>query len=130
MTIIEAIRNWIRLCPLLDDEYRVNVDYLPETANEYTIDNVPGESVIQRYIDGTAKKQALFVFASHNIDNSGFYEDFSSWVEAQNDTNNLPTLDGSKTPIKVEVLTSAYVFQADAETARYQIQCRLIYMEV
>lgn len=139
MKIIESIRNWIRGCPLIDDDLRVNVDWLPENAKEYTIDSVPGDAVVKRYLDGSAQKQALFVFGSRepygsdvlqNVDNSGFYEDFCGWVEEQNDAGNLPLLETGKTPIKVDVLSTAYVFQSDAETARYQIQCRLLYMEV
>lgn len=139
MTIVEAIRNWVRGCSLIDDDLRVNVDWLPENATEYTIDSIPGDAVVQRYIDGSAKKQELFVFGSRepygsdvlqNIDNSGFYESFCEWVEEQNDVGNLPVLETGKTPIKVDVLSTAYVFQSDAETARYQIQCRLLYMEV
>lgn len=139
MTITESIRDWIRSYPLIDNNLRVNIDWLPEDSTEYTIDSVPGDAVVQRYIDGSAKKQALFVFGSRepygsdvlqNIDNSGFYEEFSKWVEEQNDAGNLPVLETGKTPIKVDVLSTAYVFQSDAETARYQIQCRLLYMEV
>lgn len=139
MTITESIRDWVRGCPLIDNDLRVNVDWLPEDSTEYTIDSVPGDAVVQRYIEGSAKKQALFVFGSRepygsdvlqNIDNSGFYEEFCEWVEEQNDAGNLPSLDTGKTPIKVDVLSTAYVFQSDAETARYQIQCRLLYMEV
>jgi len=139
MTITESIRDWIRGYPLIDNNLRVNIDWLPEDSTEYTIDSVPGDAVVQRYIDGSAKKQALFVFGSRepygsdvlqNIDNSGFYEEFSKWVEEQNDAGNLPVLETGKTPIKVDVLSTAYVFQSDAETARYQIQCRLLYMEV
>ena len=139
MTIVESIRNWVRGCPLIDDDLRVNVDWLPENATEYTIDSIPSEAVVRRYLDGSAQKQELFVFGSRepygtdvlqNIDNSGFYEDFCDWVESQNETGDLPALETGKTPIKVDVLSTAYVFQSDAETARYQIQCRLLYMEV
>ena len=48
------------------------------------------------------------------------------WIY-ENDLNGvLPVLDGHEA-ISIEVLTSGYVFDADGDAARYQIQLRLIY---
>ena len=64
--------------------------------------------------------------ARENLNIARFYEEFSSWIEEQNKNKNLPLLDGA-TPLRLEVLTSGYLFRANTDTARYQIQCRLIY---
>ena len=110
------------------------IDYLGSKAGEYTIDLIPGESIVKRYADGGSIRKLIFVFASKeyygsdvrtNIENSGFYERFSNWVEEQNAIDNLPNIDGIQ---GVNCLTCGYLFDVDgADMAKYQIQMELIY---
>jgi hypothetical protein len=136
--IIDKIREYFLKCPLLDELARFNVDYLGVEPVEYTIDSQPTTPVIKRYTDGGALKQYVFVFGSReyygsdvlqNLENSGFFERFAEWVEEQSEKGNLPELEGNKQAISMEVLTSGYLFSANEDNARYQIQCRLIYYE-
>lgn len=138
MAIIEAVRDYILTCPLLKDLARINVDFLPEDASTYSIESVPTQTIISTDIDGSTTRQFVFVFASrlfytdelrNNIDNSGFYEDFENWLEANSENDVFPTLDEGLTPTKIEAISSGYLFDiaGDYSNARYQIQCRLIY---
>lgn len=138
MTIIESVKNFIRDCPLLDKLAKVNVDFLPEDPETYSIEETPTQIILRTYLDGTSERQFVFVFASrlhyseetrNNIDNSGFFEDFSDWMEEQSDIGNLPQLEAGMTASKIEVMSSGYLFDisGDLSNARYQIQCRLIY---
>jgi len=136
--IIDSIRNYMLTCPFLDEYGRVGVDYLGVNPTEYTIDSQPTTEVIETYADGGKIKQFVFVFGSReyygadelqNIENSGFYEKISRWFEEQTEKGNLPILEDGKRPIKIESLTSGYLFTATEDSARYQIQCRLIYYE-
>lgn len=136
--IIDKIREYFLKCPLIDELARINVDYLGVDPVEYTIDSVPSETIIKQYVDGGTLKQYVFVFGSReyygsdtlqNIENSGFYEKFSEWIENQSDIGNLPLLEEKKRPFKIEVLTSGYLFDTSEENARYQIQMRLVYYE-
>lgn len=136
--IIDKIREYFLKCPLIDELARINVDYLGVDPVEYTIDSVPSETIIKQYVDGGGLKQYVFVFGSReyygsdtlqNIENSGFYEKFSEWIENQSDIGNLPLLEGEKRSVKIEVLTSGYLFDTSEENARYQIQMRLVYYE-
>lgn len=133
--IINSIRDYILLCPLLSDERKVNVDYLG-TEMSYSINPQPSTPILKQYVDGGSQRQLQFDFTSNEdydenarteIENSGFYEEFESWIIEQNRNRIFPTLDGNRTPIKVETLTSGYLFDNDENKARYQIQCRLIY---
>ena len=139
MTIIESVRAWLCTYPPLA-EGRLGVDYLPEEARTYSVDSVPAEETVKRYLDGSAQKRFLFVLASRefqgdniqgNTENLAFYEAFSRWVEAQNRRpKHLPELDNGRTAQRVEVTTSGYPFLVDDHgTARYQIQMRLDYFE-
>jgi hypothetical protein len=137
--IIDKIRNFIRQCPYLQEfngAIRVNVDYLDAEPTTYSIEEVPTEPILKRYVDGSTRRQYNFIFTSResygadvlqNIANSGFYEDFAQWLEECSDNGNLPVLEGNKEAIKIEAITTGYAFQTDENSARYQVQCKLIY---
>ena len=63
MAIISAIREYIAGCPLLHDGAILGVDQLEADTIGYTVDTVPCEPVVQKYTDGSDKRQFLFVFA-------------------------------------------------------------------
>lgn len=135
--MIESIYEYFRQCPLLNNE-RISIDYLGEEAVEYAIEVPPFESLIKRYADGGALKQFAFTFGSRdyygadimqNLENSGFYNKLEAWIHEQNKIENLPTLGEKQIADKIVVDTPGYLFGATADTARYQIQMRLIYLE-
>lgn len=137
-TIIESIRDYFLSCPVLDEYSKINVNFLDVEATNYTIDGVPMDPIVKKYVDGGAMKQYLFVFASkefygddviRNIENSGFYEKLADWIEEQNNAGNLPNLGGNKECLELLMQTSGYLFNADEKTARYQMQARLVYYE-
>ena len=139
--ILDGLRTYIRKCPALrkyNKAVKVNVDYLEDKPTTYSIEEVPSDVVIQKYVDGSSKRQYVFVFASResysedvidNINNSGFYEDFAEWLEEQTNNDNLPFIGDDKEVLKIEAMTNGYAFKTDVDTARYQIQCRMIYMK-
>lgn len=138
MAIIEAVREYIMTCPLLEDLARINVEFLPEDTSTYSIESVPTQTIISTCIDGSTTRQFVFVFASrlsyteelkNNIENSGFYEAFENWLEENSENGVFPTLAEGLTPTKIEAMSSGYLFDisGDLSNARYQIQCRLIY---
>ncbi len=130
--IIQCLRDHIMQFPELKDGCLM-VDYLGDKPIEYTVEPVPCDPVYQKYTDGSCIKQFLFIFASRefygadinqNIENLGFYERFSDWVTE----GELPDLD-ERIPVNMDVVTGGYAFDVDANTARYQIQLRLLYEE-
>lgn len=137
MNIIQSLRDFFMECPYLK-EGRFNIDFLGPGPCEYTIDAVPTSPVIRQYSDGGSLRQFVFVFASReeygldvlqSIDNSAFYEDLQAWVEEQSARRILPELGPGRTAQGIEVLSSAYLYQGGPNTARYQIQCRLVYYQ-
>lgn len=134
--LIECVRDFVMTFPELKDGC-LYVDYLGSQAVAYCVEAIPCSPVYRRYTDGGCMKQFLFLFASREwysadvntcIDNLRFYELFAEWIEEQNRSGSLPDLDG-RTPVSIEVLTGGYAFDGDSNTARYQIQMRLIYEE-
>lgn len=135
MSIIESLRSFFLSCPYLKDG-RLNIDFLGHKACEYTIDGVPADIIVKRYLDGATVRQYEFVFASREeygfdvlqaIANSSFYENVAAWLEQQSDLGILPKLKDGQQAIKIEALSSGYLYQGSENTARYQIQCRLLY---
>lgn len=138
MSVVESIKGFLSGCPLLADFKRLCVDFLPEDTETLSIEEVPAETIVRAYIDGSSERQYVFVFAArlfyseetrNNIENSGFYEKFADWLEEQTEDGNLPVLADGKTATKIEAMSSGYLFDVsgDLSNARYQIQCRLIY---
>lgn len=136
-TIIKSLWEYFLDCPLTGDR-KLNVDYLPEKGIEYSIDTTPATEIVKTYTDGSSIRQYLFVFRSvneygndelQNLANSGFYEQFAEWLEQQSRIGNFPALPTDKTPIKIEAQSTGYLFTTGPDVGRYQIQCRLQYLQ-
>jgi len=133
--IIEAVREWLKSCPLIDDGTRFRVNYLGAESSEFTIDDIPTETVVNQYIDGSTLRQKSFMLASrqsysgdviNNLEKSGMYDDFIEWVEEQDLTENYPDIVVGDV-ISVGVPSTGYIAEADVDTARYQITITIIY---
>lgn len=137
MTIIESIRNYLLTCTLLGNS-KINIDYLPEHAIEYSVDTTPAEQIVTRYVRGATERQYLFVVRSvneygsdvlQNLENSGFFESLSTWFETQTKAKTFPTLPTGMKCDKIEAQSTAYLFSTQPDTAKYQIQCRITYYQ-
>ena len=135
MAIIDSIKAFFEGCPLLENG-RINVNYLGRRKADYSIESVPSEPVIRRYVDGTTLRQYVFVFASRefydedqlqNMDTARFYEELGAWIEEKNRGGELPLLDGGSRALRLEVSTGGYILSSKPGTARFQLQCRLVY---
>ena len=133
---IDELRTFLMTCPFLEIPKEqivptVYVDHLSENPSVYTINIIPTQPFVRKYVDGGGVKQLTFVFRSakiyggpdivQNISNIAFYERFAEWV-----TTNKPDI---KDWIKVETLTEGYFFDVaqGEDKASYQIQCRVLY---
>lgn len=141
MKIIEAIRNYISNLECMSTfESAINVNYLAGEYDNFSIEEIPCEPIIKKYLDGSSKRQLQFAFCSRepygaevmqNIDNSGFYEDFVEEIESKNDKGDLPIGDINIEPLSLEITSSAYIVIAnggvDEDTAMYQINLNFKY---
>lgn len=139
--IIDSIRNYIRTFECLEtfnNAIRVNVNYLEENPDTYSIEEVPIEPIVKKYVNGDSIMQYAFIFTSRepygidvlqNIDNSGFYEKFADEVEEKNNKDVLPLLDNGLEPLEIKVTSTGYAFAVTEDTAQFQIQLRLKYFK-
>lgn len=139
--IIESIRNYMRNLECLDtfnNAIRVNINYLEENPDTYSIEEVPINPIIKKYINGDSIRQYAFIFTSRepygvdiltNIDNSGFYEKLADEIERNNENEIFPLLDDGLEPLKIEVTSTGYAFAVTEDTAQFQIQLKLKYFK-
>lgn len=136
-SIINALEKYFIGCELLKDG-ALRVDYLGEKPVEYTIEVLPCDPVVKRYLGGSTVRQYLFAFGSRefysqerlqNIQNSAFYERLADWVETRSLSGILPELPDGMEAQQLEVVSSGYLFDGSMTNARYQIQLRLLYFK-
>lgn len=139
--IIESIRNYMRNLECLDtfnNAIRVNINYLEENPDTYSIEEVPVEPVVKKYINGDSIRQYAFIFTSRepygvdvltNIDNSGFYEKLADEIEKNNNNEIFPLLGDGLEPLEIKVTSTGYAFAVTEDTAQFQIQLRLKYFK-
>lgn len=135
MTVIECVRNWLRQYP--DIKGRLDVDFLGENVDTYSIDTIPCEEIIKRYKDGSTIKQFQFAVSSRcfyeqnikqNIKNLAIFEGLTAWIEQKSRARELPQMDNNRTALKIIVTSTAYPFIVSEDgKARYQLQMRLEY---
>lgn len=137
MTVMQCIQKWLKTYSGLSG--RLDVDFLDENADTYSVDTIPCEEIIKRYKDGGAVKQFQFAVSSRrfyeqnikqNLSNLQFFEDLTAWVENKARSRELPTMDKGRTAQKIVVTSTAYPFIVSEDgKARYQIQMRLEYYQ-
>lgn len=136
-TIMDCVREWLRTYPGLSG--RLDVDFLDDNAETYSVDTIPCPEVVKRYRDGSCVKQFQFAVASRNIydqniaqnlANLQFFADLTEWVEDKARLRELPEMDGNRKAQRIEVLSTAYPFIVSEDgKARYQIQLKLEYFQ-
>lgn len=135
-SIVEAIKTYLAAYTELVTNAPLSIDFLGTALPGYSIVSLPGGGWIEKYIGGGGIKEYTFAFQSEfstadeaeRLDNCGFYEAFSEWLDAQTEANNLPILPAGKTSEKIEATSQGFLYeQGESQTGTYQIICRLEY---
>ena len=129
---MELIKEFIETCPYLK-KGKVNVDYIKDNPQSYSIDETPVDPVLQNFSDGGRRLQIQFDFSIQanfsvleNIKNSKFCDDFTDWIYEQNKQENLPKIDGA---VWIKCLGRGTILQTTDKTAIYVIPMQLVYEE-
>lgn len=129
---MELIKEFIETCPYLK-KGKVNVDYIKDKPQSYSIDETPVDPVLQNFLDGGRRLQIQFDFSIQanfsvleNIKNSKFCDDFTDWIYEQNKQENLPKIDGA---VWIKCLGRGTILQTTDSTAIYVIPMQLVYEE-
>ena len=136
-SIAAALRAYFFDCVLLGND-PIGVDWLPESGTAFSIDATPATQILQRYASGSTLRQYLFVVRSvheygpdaiANLSVNALYEQLADWMERQTKLRRFPDLGETREARLIEAQSSGYLFSAEANTARWQIQCRLVYFQ-
>ena len=137
MKIIEAVRKYISEldCMKVFDN-AININYLAAETDSFSIEEIPVNPIVKKYVDDSSIRQFQFVFCSRepygaeilqNIENSSFYEDFADEIEKKNNKDILPILEKGLVPRSIEVLSNAYTVSVTEDTSMYQINLNFKY---
>lgn len=137
MTVMQCVKEWLKGYPGLSG--RLDVDFLDNGPDTYSVDTIPCEEIIKRYRDGSVVKQFQFSVSSRrlygqnieqNLESLEVFEGLTRWIEGKAFARELPVMDNNRTAQKIVVTSTAYplVVSEDGK-ARYQLQMRLEYYQ-
>lgn len=133
--MIEKIRQYLIDNGIIDENCRINVDFLGEEPTEFAIVPISVDPILEKYIDGSSLRQYQFQLISvnsygadviQNMENSSYYEKLYSLIEDNNSNEILPNVDGI---YSIECLNNGSILDAGTNTARYAIQMRITYFK-
>lgn len=136
--IIEAVREYLLTCPALSGK-KININCLGTAMRSLTLDNVQAESIIKKYCDGSALKQAVFALGirdaydenlAENLYVSELIQTVETWIFNQNILKNLPdlSLDGLASR-SIEVSKGGCLYDTSMGSGRWQMEFRLVYRQ-
>lgn len=136
MSILSAVQTYLKDYSALESGAPLWVDFLGSEGTQYAVLPLPGQRIIEQYLNGATVREFPFAFQSmestaddlERLETAGFYEAFADWLESQTASEDFPTLEENQEPTKIEALGWAFLYeQGVSDTGIYQIQCKLTY---
>lgn len=133
--ITSKLVEFFNSCEYIND---INVNYLNDDGEFFSIEISPTYPIIKQYVDGTCKKGIDFILAirkllnrdvAENIENSEFCEKIIDWINEKNKKGELPDMGDNAECLSIVINTNWYAFSVTEDTVRYQIQLQLTYKE-
>lgn len=121
---------------IINKEIKINANMLSKNINNYSLDKIPTESTVEKWISGTTIYRDVYSFRSraeysidaiNNLKNIGFYEEFEKAINSNNKKGVLPDIKGIES---IECLNTGTMVSASTNTAEFDIQIQIIYREV
>lgn len=117
----------------LSTKFQINADMLSNDPNNYSLDKIPTNTEVERWIIGAMIKRDVYSFRSrkaysqdtiNNLKNIGFFEKFENAIKTNNDEGVLPDIEGIE---KIECLNCGTMNNAETNTAEFDIQIQITY---
>ena len=119
-----------------DTKHQINANMLSNQIGDYSLDKIPTNNEVERWITGDVIHRDVFSFRSRkkysqqtitNLSNIGFFEEFERIIKNNNDDGILPDINGIET---IECLNSGtMVHNDDGNSAEFDIQIQITYRE-
>lgn len=121
---------------ILDDtDYQINANMLSNDINNYSLDKIPTQQEVEKWITGDTIKRDVYSFRSrnnysqdaiNNLLNVGFFEIFEELIYSNNETKVLPDIEGIQS---IKCLNCGSMNNATTNTAEFDIQIEITYKE-
>lgn len=138
MSVIGALRDYFQGYPGFTGG-RLELNCLLREAGSCSIDAVPCEPIVKRYLDDSTVRQCQFTLSTrayHGDDlksqeaNMAVFDGLEDWLARKRFCRDLPDLGPGKKARDVEITSTAYPYIVSPDgTARYQVQLRLTYLQ-
>ena len=121
---------------LTDTKYSINANMLSADPNNYSLDKIPVDKSVEKWIIGDEIHRDVFSFRSrnnysqdtlNNLINIGFFEIFEKKISYNNEHGILPDIDGIQ---EIKCLNCGSMNNATTNTAEFDIQIEIDYREV
>ena len=117
------------------DEYQINANMLSNDIDNYSLDKIPADVEVEKWIIGQEIHKDIFSFRSRksysqdaivNLQNMGFFEQFENKIKSNNDEGILPEINGIES---IECLNCGTMNNTDGITAEFDIQIHITYRD-
>jgi len=137
MIRIEAIKDYLveMLTDLTQYFETININFLSNEPENYSIDKIPTQSKIEETITGKKLMKDVYNFRCRkpyssemavNLSNMGFWETFESKIYSNNEQGILPNI---KEIQEIKCLNCGSIQRAGTETCEMSIQIEADYIE-
>ena len=115
---------------------QINADMLSNDINNYSLDKIPTETTIERWITGDEIHRDVYSFRSrmaysqdtiNNLANIGFFEKFEKLIKNNNEAQVLPDIQGIES---IECLNCGTLINANTNSAEFDIQIQITYRDL
>lgn len=136
MNRTESVKNYIigvLESILTDDTFKMNIDFLSNEVNSYSIDKIPTSTVIEKWLNGKEIHKEVYLIRSrffygedeaNNLSNIGFYETLEETIRNKNDNGELPNIEGIE---EIRCLNCGSINNVSTNTAEFNMQIQITY---
>lgn len=119
---------------LTNKTYQINANMLSKDINNYSLDKIPVDFEVEKWITGTTIHRDVYSFRSRmnysqdtitNLINVGFFEIFEQKINSNNNKGILPEIDKIQS---IQCLNCGSMTNANTNTAEFDIQIQIQYM--
>ena len=120
---------------LTDTWYSINANMLSADPNNYSLDKIPTEPEVEKWIIGTDIHKDIYSFRSrndysqdtiNNLINVGFFEFFEKKIKQNNEQRIFPQIEGIQ---GIRCLNCGSMNNASTNTAEFDIQIEVTYID-
>ena len=114
-------------------KYQINANMLSDKVENYSLDKIPTQPQVEKWIIGVVKYREVYSFRSrmaysqdtiNNLNNIGFFEEFENKIKYNNENGILPEIENIES---IECLNCGSMNNANTNTAEFDIQIQITY---